>query len=572
MAPPVEQFKFWVFGEWREVCVDDRLPTRGGRPLYSRGALPGDFTLPLLEKAYAKLYGSYAAMGAGPGPGSGCGGAARALQDLSGGVVQSFPLRLQPRALVFQVLNSAVPRSTLIVATAHHHKEKCPPGHRLPSGLLAAQPYCVTGLARVRAGAGTTQGAGSAEGEALVRVRSVSGRGAWAGAWAPHSAQWRALPPHDRDLLAGRTTRKGDFWMSFTEFAREFSSLELVHVGPDDWLREGALRDRRPWRAVLARRRWTPGYNAGGPPAATETTSINPQFHVQVCGEAGRKCHVVVSVTQQYRPGGGSSAAGSGSGSGAAGAASRLHAVGFAVYELPPGAAPRRPLSTLHTLRALDVTHESRAREVATFFTLPAGQYLVVPHTARPHTAAAFLLRILTDDHTTVWEVNEDNMIIRDISTEFTENPLLLPTEVRVAIAKVLARIKEEELDARALRCVLRSVRGAVVGPVRVSLELCRALVALADARVSGRVPRAAVPALLARLWAWRAALPRPRPRLCAGTARGPPAHRLRALLAGAGLAASNKVVECLVVRYSWRGRFAPDAFLVALARLHLAH
>ncbi|RVE42704.1 hypothetical protein evm_012641 [Chilo suppressalis] len=161
-------------------------------------------------------------------------------------------------------------------------------------------------------------------------------------------------------------------------------------------------------------------------------------------------------------------------------------------------------------------------------------------------------------------------MIIRDISTEFTENPLLLPTEVRVAIAKVLARIKEEELDARALRCVVRSVRGAVVGRMRVSLELCRALVALADARVSGRVPRAAVPALLARLWAWRAALPRPR--LCAGAPRGPPAHRLRALLAGAGLAASNKVVECLVVRYSWRGRFAPDAFLVALARLHLAH
>lgn len=48
------RFKFWVFGAWREVRVDDRLPTRGGRPLFSRGGLRDDFTLPLLEKAYAK--------------------------------------------------------------------------------------------------------------------------------------------------------------------------------------------------------------------------------------------------------------------------------------------------------------------------------------------------------------------------------------------------------------------------------------------------------------------------------------------------------------------------------------
>lgn len=50
----VSRFNFWVFGAWREVVVDDRLPTRAGRALYSRGGLPDDFTLPLLEKAYAK--------------------------------------------------------------------------------------------------------------------------------------------------------------------------------------------------------------------------------------------------------------------------------------------------------------------------------------------------------------------------------------------------------------------------------------------------------------------------------------------------------------------------------------
>lgn len=115
--------------------------------------------------------------------------------------------------------------------------------------------------------------------------------------------------------------------MSFQEFARLFSRLELVHIGPDDWLLEPALHARRPWRAVLARRRWRRGYNAGGPPACTRTAHANPQFHVHVPRSESGKCHVVVSVTQQYSP---------------AGSPDRLHGIGFAVYELPPGAPPPR--------------------------------------------------------------------------------------------------------------------------------------------------------------------------------------------------------------------------------------
>ena len=45
------------------------------------------------------------------------GSGARALQDLTGGIVQSFALGSQDRYLTYQVLNSAVPRSTLIVAS-----------------------------------------------------------------------------------------------------------------------------------------------------------------------------------------------------------------------------------------------------------------------------------------------------------------------------------------------------------------------------------------------------------------------------------------------------------------------
>ncbi|XP_013140757.1 PREDICTED: ring canal kelch homolog [Papilio polytes] len=48
------RFQFWVWGSWRWITVDDRLPTRRGRLITSRSALPHDYTVPLLEKAYAK--------------------------------------------------------------------------------------------------------------------------------------------------------------------------------------------------------------------------------------------------------------------------------------------------------------------------------------------------------------------------------------------------------------------------------------------------------------------------------------------------------------------------------------
>lgn len=151
------------------------------------------------------------------------------------------------------MLNSAVPRSTLVIASILLDKDKRQ--LRLRNGLITGQGYLVTGLARVR-----MRASGSQE-VPLVRLRNPwgAGRGEWVGPWSRQSWEWESLSERDKQLLSHRVRNPGEFWMSYEDFANTLTHLDLVHVGPDDWMMEPALHSKRPWRAVLARRRWRIG-------------------------------------------------------------------------------------------------------------------------------------------------------------------------------------------------------------------------------------------------------------------------------------------------------------------------
>ena len=54
-------FRFWRFGKWLEVVIDDRLPVDGYNKLIycSNKKFPNEFWCALIEKAYAKVNGCY---------------------------------------------------------------------------------------------------------------------------------------------------------------------------------------------------------------------------------------------------------------------------------------------------------------------------------------------------------------------------------------------------------------------------------------------------------------------------------------------------------------------------------
>ena len=81
-------FQFFKNGKWQYVIIDTRIPfnSTSKTPLYGHCDDPNEFWVPLMEKAYAKLHGSYEALNGGS--------MARAMVDLTGGTSEKHALRV----------------------------------------------------------------------------------------------------------------------------------------------------------------------------------------------------------------------------------------------------------------------------------------------------------------------------------------------------------------------------------------------------------------------------------------------------------------------------------------------
>ncbi|ETN76127.1 calpain family cysteine protease [Necator americanus] len=148
-------FQFWQYGKWVDVVIDDRLPTSNGELLYMHSKSHNEFWSALLEKAYAKLYGSYESLKGGT--------TSEALEDMTGGLTEFFDLRQPPKNLM-QMMMRGFEMGSLFGCSIEADPRVWEA--KMSNGLVKGHAYSITGMRIVNGPNGQ---------ECLLRIRNPWG-------------------------------------------------------------------------------------------------------------------------------------------------------------------------------------------------------------------------------------------------------------------------------------------------------------------------------------------------------------------------------------------------------------
>uniref|UniRef100_A0A3Q0RLA6 Uncharacterized protein n=1 Tax=Amphilophus citrinellus TaxID=61819 RepID=A0A3Q0RLA6_AMPCI len=361
-------FQFWQFGEWVDVVIDDRLPTRDGKLLFVHSAEGSEFWSALLEKAYAKLNGCYETLAGG--------NIIEGFEDFTGGIAEIYNLTKAP-ANLFQIIKKGLSLGSLmgcsIDITSAYESEAV-----TSLKLVKGHAYSVTGAEEVNFRGQQVQ---------LVRIRNPWGQVEWTGPWSDGSSEWSHISEDEKSKL-NSVAEDGEFWMSYSDFIRHFTRVEICNLTPDTLSSD----DVGYWSYYQFEGMWRVGSTAGGCRNNPATFSSNPQFllHLEeedddpIDGKAG--CTFLVGLMQK-------------GGRQQMSLNRNLETIGFAIYKVSQSCRNVR-LGPDVLLRQKAVAMSStfiNTRELCDRFKLPPGEYVIIPSTFYPHKNGNFILRVFTE-------------------------------------------------------------------------------------------------------------------------------------------------------------------------------
>ncbi|NXM36603.1 CAN14 protein, partial [Oxyruncus cristatus] len=465
-------FRFWHFGEWVDVVVDDLLPVNeAGELVFVSSVYKNVFWGALLEKAYAKLYGSYEDLQIGQ--------VSEALVDFTGGVNTRIKLAEAPPDL-WDILTRATYSRSLMGCQTHLGTTKV-----LKNGLVAGHAYTVTGIRKVTCQYGP---------ENLVRLRNPWGKIEWKGDWSDSSYKWELLSPKEKILLR-KKKEDGEFWMSLRDFKIHFVDLMICKLTPDLMSQE----DGKKWMYSLKSGRWVKGSTAGGSLGFCNGNFwMNPQYWLNVLPVEDNKkslslCNVVISLMQKHS-------------SKHRNRAPHLF-IGFLLYhislifffpeqyqesnrKLPPAFFTRHQPVNKHQvfLDEREVTHD---------FHLEPCVYVIVPSTLEPQQESEFILRVFSRKHVlremggnTSFTLSKEivdryeGKIWEDFFTKHFEQ-VVLKKKKKLKFSSIS---QNPEINAVQLQKILNNISWRNFQSFRLnfSLDSCQGILALLDLNATG--------------------------------------------------------------------------------------
>ncbi|XP_065219426.1 calpain-C [Planococcus citri] len=353
----VFRFRLWWCGEWVEVLVDDRLPTVTGKLAFLQSQHSDQFWPGLLEKAYAKLHGSYEALKYGT--------LLDGLADLTGGITESINIR-QDSTTCGRMLNKLLDMTSLVTCTVQPstttpqirtYTEK------LANGIQIGTNYRLYSVERVE----TFNG----EPVQLIKLKNpITVSGEYIGAWSRDSTEWDEVPPHEKERLGVKHTSDGEFWISYSDFVKTFTHLEVVHLDNETSRDEPSLHHKHTWQMRIYQGSWQRGVTAGGCRNNPDTFHINPQLHL-ILSEMEE---VIISLNQH--------------------SIMEPKVIGFTAYSLPKNIGESAGRQFFKKNKSLVNSQYTNSRQVSQRYQLEQGGYLVLPTTFEPAQESSFTLRV----------------------------------------------------------------------------------------------------------------------------------------------------------------------------------
>ncbi|XP_067392714.1 calpain-10 isoform X2 [Emydura macquarii macquarii] len=275
----------WQFGHWVEVTIDDRLPCLGGKLCFSHCQAEDVFWLPLLEKVYAKVHGSYEQLWAGQ--------VADALVDLTGGLTERWTLKDPGRSMERERPGRVLEK--MVFRRLMNLKERCVISCSVLSSRQGASELGefhafividMLDLSRI-----------SGKEIILLRIRNPWGRRCWKGPWREGGQGWSQLDPVVASELLSQI-QEGEFWVEEEEFFKEFDEITIGFPVTEEGQLQSLYTEKVLSHTQNLCGSWVKGQSAGGC-RNNSSFPINPKFWLRVC-EQSEVCIALLQKPRKY--------------------------------------------------------------------------------------------------------------------------------------------------------------------------------------------------------------------------------------------------------------------------------